>query len=133
MSENFIDSILPWNYWITKSMEFSKVETCWTLWYLKKWMVYYNYIIMNPNIYDDIYEKIIDIFNNFIESLPTDVQQKATEIFYWVDIRIDWWFTKFSDFEHHVRLSNAEEEKKFLISCKKFYFMYLMDIWWQSW
>lgn len=129
----FIDSILPWNYWITKSMEFSKINTCWTLWYLKKWMVYYNYIIMNPDIYDDIYDKIIGIFNSFIESLPENVQQEATNFFYWVDIREDWEFTKFSDFGHHVTQSNAEEEKKFRISCKKFYFMYLMDIWWQQW
>ena len=88
---------------------------------------------MNPIIYDDIYDEIIGIFNSFIESLPENVQQEAIKFFYWVDIREDWEFTKFSDFEYHVRESNAEEEKKFWINCKKFYFMYLMDIWWQQW
>lgn len=129
---DFVDSILPWNYWITKSMEFSKVQTSWTLWYLKKWMVYYNYIIMNPEIYDNIYEEIIEIFDDFIESLPTELQAAATNFFYDVDIRDEEEFMKFSYFSHHQTLPTANDEKIFYISCKKYYFMYLMNTWWQQ-
>jgi hypothetical protein len=44
MINNIVDfesKILPKNYWLTKSMEFNRVKSSGTLWYLKKWMVYY--------------------------------------------------------------------------------------------
>ena len=42
----FVDKILPGNYWLSKSMEFVKIKSSGTLWYLKKWIVYYYYIFL---------------------------------------------------------------------------------------
>ena len=53
-----INKITPGNYWLTKSMEFNRVQTSGTLWYLKKWLVYYYYIFMKDNIYIKDYNEI---------------------------------------------------------------------------
>ena len=87
---------------------------------------------MNPNIYDNIYEEIISIFNDFIESLPFELQASATNFFYDINIRDEDEFMKFSYFSNHQTLPNATDERNFYINCKKYYFMYLMNTWWQQ-
>ena len=58
--EHLVNKISPGNYWLTKSMEFNRISSSGTLWYLKKWIVYYYYIFMrNTNLYDEDYEEII--------------------------------------------------------------------------
>lgn len=127
----FIDQILPGNYWITKSMEFVKVRTSGTLWYLKKWMTLYNYIFFKENLFDMDYQEIITRFNKFIESLDPEVQENAYKFFYEIDIRGD--FVKLSQFIHTDRNFTTEKEKdEYILSAKKFYFVYLMNIGGQS-
>lgn len=131
--DEFIDSILPGNYWITKSMEFRKVNTSGTLWYLKKWFVYYNYIFMKSldSITQESYNEIIQIFNDFIITLDDCVKKDAERFFFFIgenDIRNNN-FTKFNEFSNTKKTFNTEiERREFIVNCKKFYFMYLMDI-----
>lgn len=113
-------------------MEFTKINKCWTLWYLKKWIVYYNYVIIKDTLYDEDYKEIVKIFNHFIESLPQELQRDAEDFFYEIDIRKDN-FMPFSKYSIHTTLPTIEEEKEFKIRCKKIYFMYIMNLWWQSW
>src|SRR5665648_89557 len=94
----FINSILPGNYWLTKSMEFVKIKSSGTLWYLKKWIVYYYYIFMKKNtLYQEDYEEITYIFESFINSLEEKVRDDARKLFFNIDIKSNS-FIKFRDF-----------------------------------
>ena len=64
--EELINKLTPGNYWLTKSMEFNKVNSSGTLWYLKKWITYYYYIFLKDNLYDRDHDDIIEIFNDYI-------------------------------------------------------------------
>ena len=46
----FLDGVTPGNYFLTKSMEISKIETSGTLWYLKKFLVLYDAIFLSKII-----------------------------------------------------------------------------------
>ena len=85
--QEFIDEIIPGNYWITKSMEFRKINSSGTLWYLKKWIVFYEYLFLNKSFNQDSYKEIVEIFNNFIRSLPENNREEAVKFFFKVDIR----------------------------------------------
>ena len=125
----FINSILPGNYWLTKSMEFVKINSSGTLWYLKKWIVYYYYIFMKKNIlYQEDYEELTEIFESFINSLEEKVRDNARKFFFDIDIKSDN-FTKFRDFIATVKnFTNEKEHDEFLLNAKKFYFVYIMNI-----
>lgn len=128
---NFIDKILPGNYWITKSMEFVRVRTSGTLWYLKKWMTLYNYIFFKENLFEKDYQEIIERFDEFIQSLDPKVQANAYEFFYEIDIRGD--FVTLSQFlQTDTNFSTEKEKNEFILTAKKFYFVYLMNIGGQS-
>lgn len=45
--KSFIQNITPSNYFITKSMEISKVSNSGTLWYTKKYLVLYDAIFIS--------------------------------------------------------------------------------------
>lgn len=45
--KSFIENITPSNYFITKSMEMSKVKSSGTLWYTKKFLVLYDAIFIS--------------------------------------------------------------------------------------
>jgi hypothetical protein len=79
---NFINSIVPANYFLTKSMELSKITTSGTLWYTKKFLVYYYHIFLSDNITlrDDAI-RIREIFDDYIFSLPETVKEDATKFF----------------------------------------------------
>lgn len=42
----FIEKLVPGNYWITKSMDQMRNEYSGTFWYMKKWLIWYNYIFL---------------------------------------------------------------------------------------
>ena len=66
--ERLVNDMSPGNYWLTKSMEFNRISSSGTLWYLKKWIVYYYYIFMrNTSLYAQDYNEIVEIFNNYIK------------------------------------------------------------------
>lgn len=129
---NIVKRILPGNYWLTKSMEFSKINSSGSLWYLKKWFVYYYFIFLKDNIYDNDYLTISQIFTDYIESLPQGDKIEAYSFFFQIDIRQSN-FQKYGDFIHFSgSFNDAKDEKKFFIAAKRFYFMYLMNLGGQS-
>lgn len=129
---DIINSILPGNYWLSKSMEFSKLNTSGTLWYLKKWFVFYHYVFLKENIYDNDYAAISRIFEDYIESLPQKNKLDAYSYFFQIDIRNNK-FLKYNDFiQSSSSFNDAQEEKRFIISAKRYYFMYLMNLGGQS-
>ena len=78
MMDNFLNTLLPGNYFLTKSMEISKVSTSGTLWYMKKFLVYYYYIFLSKNINSlSDTAKIRENFDKFIDSLPENNRDSA--------------------------------------------------------
>ncbi|WP_323668956.1 HNH endonuclease signature motif containing protein [Aliarcobacter butzleri] len=127
--ESFVEKILPGNYCITKSMDFSKVDYSGTLWYLKKWMVYYNYLFFKDNITTTDYEKIVDVFNKFIQTLPTgEARKNAENFFFEVDIRNKDEYITFQQFINDKPDLSELDSKKWNIDAKKFYFCYVMNL-----
>lgn len=125
-------SLLPGNYWLTKSMDFSKTTKSGTLWYLKKWFVYYHYIFFKQTLHENDYLEIISTFNSFIESLDESVRDEAREFFYEVDIRSEFIrMITFCNTNEHT-FNSEQDQKHFLIEAKKFYFMYIMRLGGQS-
>jgi len=109
-------------------MEFSKKNTSGTLWYLKKWFVYYHYVFMKDELFDNDYSEIIDIFNDFIKSLNPKLKNRAEEFFYEINIRKKD-FIKFSQFNRvqNITFKNPSQKRLFMTQCKKYYFMYIMN------
>lgn len=129
--DEILDSVLPANYWLSKSVEFSKIQTSGTLWYLKKWLVYYQFVFLNNshNLID--YQRISEYFEHFINSLPQNLREEATQFFFQIDIRDN--FTSLNSFLNTTRdFANETDKKQFINQGKRFYFMYLMDIGGQS-
>ena len=127
--QEFIDEIIPGNYWITKSMEFRKINSSGTLWYLKKWIVFYEYLFLNKSFNQDSYKEIVEIFNNFIRSLPENNREEAVKFFFKVDIRKPEKFMSLLTFQSDS-ISFEDNLQETLV--KKFYFSYLMDLGGQS-
>lgn len=127
--ENIIEKITPGNYWLTKSMEFNRVNSSGTLWYLKKWVVYYYYVFMKGSLYTKDYNEIKLIFINYINSLPVQLRDSATNFFFKVDIREVGLFNSYQDFINDIPVFNSpSDEREYRLKSKKFYFLYLMSI-----
>ena len=129
--QHFLDSILPGNYFITKSMELTKSHTSGTLWYTKKFIVLYYYIFLNDNINTlAVTEEICSIFDNYINSLPEELQEEATDYFYAsedvADLRSEN-FKLFSDFAGQMQFANDSERLSYYECAKKYYFAFLME------
>lgn len=129
--EQFINSIVPANYFLTKSMELSKITTSGTLWYTKKFLVYYYHIFLSENITlrSDI-TSIRSILDNYINSLPENVRENATNFFYssheTADLRNSK-FRLFNDFAGTKDFQNANERNDYYEMAKKYYFAFLME------
>ena len=87
MIDELVEKVLPGNYWLTKSMEFNKITTSGSLWYLKKWLIFYQYLFLNEHLYDNDYNIISNLFDNFIDTLDDSVKDDAKRFFYSVDIK----------------------------------------------
>jgi len=130
--DNIIKNILPGNYWLSKSMEFSKLNTSGSLWYLKKWFVYYHFVFLKDTIYKKDYEDITEIFLRYIASLPQKNKKEAYAFFFEIDIRKNS-FLKLNEFiQTDIDFNDDHDRKMFIISAKRFYFMYLMNLGGQS-
>lgn len=124
----FINSILPGNYWLTKSMEFVKINSSGTLWYLKKWIVYYYYIFLKKDMYQEDYKELTEIFESFINSLEEKVRDNARKIFFNIDINSEN-FIKLNDFIATAKnFSNKKDHDEFILNARKFYFVYVMGL-----
>ena len=129
--EQFISTLVPGNYYLTKSMELSRIQTSGTLWYTKKFLVLYYYIFLADNItVVDTVSEICDIFDNYIESLPANLRQAASGFFYSSkpvanlkspDFRL------FDDFVGNRRFANNQARIDFIEMAKKYYFAFLME------
>ncbi|GHT75380.1 hypothetical protein AGMMS50262_10500 [Bacteroidia bacterium] len=112
-------------------MELSKITTSGTLWYTKKFLVYYYQIFLSDNITlrDDV-THICEIFNDYISSLPEIVREDATKFFYssykTADLR-NKNFRLFNDFAGTRDFQNATERNDYYEMAKKYYFAFLME------
>ena len=127
----FLDSIIPGNYFLTKSMELSKITTSGSLWYTKKILVYYYHIFLSDNItFRDEVTRIREIFDEYISSLPDAVQENAKNFFYsnheTADLRSEN-FRFFNDFTGNINFTNANEQNDYNEMAKKYYFAFLME------
>ena len=129
--ESFLNGILPGNYFITKSMELTKVSTSGTLWYTKKFIVLYYFIFLNGNIKTmDVVMTIRTIFNSFIDSLPEILQEDARKFFYSskpvADLRNEK-FKLFDVFAGQRQFANDKERIAYYEIAKKYYLAFLME------
>lgn len=129
-NREFLDSLIPGNYFITKSMELTKSRTSGTLWYTKKFIVLYYYIFLNGNINTLATAKeICDIFDEYINSLPETLRGKARNYFYAshkvADLR-DADFKLFGEFAGTKQFFSDAERIAHFEGAKKYYFAFLM-------
>jgi len=127
----FIDSLLPGNYALTKSMELTKESRCGTLWYTKKFLVLYYYVFLSDDIQTRAYiDKAVAIFDRYIDSLPEKVQGDARLFFYpenpAINLKSDL-FKSFSAFAGQLEFQSAEERDAYYQNAKLCYFTLLMD------
>ena len=81
--DQFLENIMPGNYFITKSMELTKSQNSGTLWYTKKFLVLYYYVFLNNNITTlSVAKEICSIFKNYIDSLPEALREQAESFFF---------------------------------------------------
>lgn len=127
----FLSNIIPGNYFLTKSMELTKSQTSGTLWYTKKFIVLYYYIFLNDNITTlAVAEEICSIFDDYINSLPEELQEEATDYFYAseevADLRSEN-FKLFGDFAGQVQFATDNDRLSYYECAKKYYFAFLME------
>lgn len=129
--ENFINSILPGNYALTKSMELTKVQSSGTLWYTKKFLVLYYYVFLSNEITSREYiTKVVSHFDAFINSLPENLRDSAEEYFYPNNPSINFKsenFKSFLNFAAITDFSSNEERREYYQNAKKSYFTLLVD------
>ncbi len=132
-TKEFISTLTPSNYFITKSMEISKIETSGTLWYLKKFLVLYDSIFLSKTIKTgDGIKRIIGVFESYIKSLPEE-QQAEAELFFFpknIDIRKN--YKTYMSFAGMVEFNNKADINKHFALVNKYYFVYLMNLGGQS-
>ncbi len=126
----FVESLLPGNYALTKSMELTKAGNCGTLWYVKKFLVLYYFIFLTDEIFFDEYiQKIIKIFDNYIDDLDDNIKEQAIEFFYTNTDSSDFkstYFKSFIKFAPKTNFENAAEKNEYYNTAKKYYFSFLM-------
>lgn len=128
--DQFIDSLVPGNYAITKSMEISKVQESGTLWYMKKFLILYYYIFLSNKIYNkDFKDEIIYYFDYFILSLPNELQSYANQYFYSKNEFLNFKSENFKFFSSFVinEFYNEKDRMDYMNKAKKLYFTLLMN------
>ena len=127
----FISSLVPGNYYLTKSMELSRIQTSGTLWYIKKFLVLYYYIFLADNItVRSTVTEICAIFDDYIDSLPRSLHRAAKEFFYSsspvANLKSSQ-FRLFDDFAGNRRFGDSQERSDYIEMAKKYYFAFLME------
>lgn len=128
--DDFLHSLLPGNYALTKSMEITKIRDSGTLWYMKKFLTLYYYIFLTNDILTTSYQRsVIDIFDSYIASLDEDVRPRAEAYFYPNNEAINFKsenFNLYTDFASYHTFRTQIEREKYYQSAKKYYFSLLM-------
>ena len=129
--ESFIESITPSNYFITKSMEISKVKSSGTLWYTKKFLVLYDAIFISKKI-DKIngIREIRSNFENYINTLPESVKKEAEKFFFPKNADLRGNFRSYNDFAGVIDINT--DKNQYYSDVNKYYFIYLMGTGGQS-
>lgn len=134
--EEFLQTLLPGNYALTKSMELTRITSSGTLWYTKKYLVLYNYIFLTDDILTNEYvEKIINIFDTYISGLDERVQETARLFFYPEEDSMNFKspnFKVFTQFANKTEFSNRAEMNEYHARARKAYFARLMGTGGQS-
>ena len=128
--DQFLENIMPGNYFITKSMELTKSQNSGTLWYTKKFLVLYYYVFLNNNITTlSVAKEICSIFKNYIDSLPEALREQAESFFFvskdTADLRSEN-FKLFGDFAGQIQFEDDNSKISYYESAKKYYFAFLM-------
>lgn len=130
-ARSHIEKFVPANYFITKSMDLSRVQTSGTLWFTKKFLVYYYYIFLSDNIrYRDDAAMICNIFDDYIASMPEAVQKDAEMFFYSAHAVANPKspeFRFFPEFAGSRIFTSHEERSRYMALAKKYYFAFLME------
>lgn len=131
--EEIINKFTPGNYFLTKSMEFTRDTSSGTLWYFKKYIVLYNYIFLNLAVDTiDGINNIINIFDNYINSMPEECKEDARKFFYPTEVSLKDNYNTYNHFKGNKVFQNRQEELNYINNVKKYYFVYLMQIGGQS-
>lgn len=130
MYDEFLSSLLPGNYALTKSMELTRVRDSGTLWYTKKFLTLYYFIFLSNDIMTTEYrQKVIDIFDSFISSLDEELQPQAKAFFYPENGAVNFKsedFNLFANFASRNVFDTRLERERYYQSAKKYYFTLLM-------
>lgn len=122
--KNYLESYVPDNHWLSKSMEIGKIEYG-SYWYLKKMIVYY-YIFILKRLDRREIQEIISNFDLYIDSLPQEIKQEAFDFFYAIDIRHEDSIITLNEFSStNELLDNYEAE---MLRARKFYYSYIMGL-----
>ena len=125
----FLDGVTPGNYFLTKSMEISKIKTSGTLWYLKKFLVLYDAIFLSKIIRTaDGMFVIKTNFEKYIESLPDSQKEEAEKFFFPENIDIRKNYRTYKDFAGPIEITNLADINQYMSLVDKYYFVYLMNI-----
>lgn len=132
MYNDFYNNILPGNYALTKSMELTKINTSGTLWYTKKFLVLYYFVFLTNDIYTRTYiNKIVEIFDDYINSLDNSLKSCAEKFFYGDSESINFKsenFISFSNFTDFTNFNSEGEKQDYDRAARKYYFSLLMGV-----
>lgn len=123
--------LLPGNYALTKSMEINKINDSGTLWYTKKFLVWYYFIFLSDEIKTRGYiDKIKTIFENYVNSISVDeVREEARKFFFpkcnLINCSLDS-FRSFEEFKGNMEFDSRTEKIKFEETAKKYYLAFLL-------
>lgn len=129
----FEKSLLPGNYALTKSMELTKVNSCGTLWYMKKFIVLYYYVFLSDTDFlltRKYIERVRSSFDEYIDGLDEEVRAAAKKFFYPDDAAINFRSSElkiFASFAGNADFADQNERKEYYRRAQKWYFMLLMN------
>ena len=123
----FLNGITPGNYFLTKSMEISKINTSGTLWYLKKFLVLYDAIFLSKIIRTANGMNIIkNNFEKYIDSLPESQKEEAENFFFPDNIDIRRNYRTYMEFAGPIEVDHYADINQYMSLVDKYYFVYLM-------
>lgn len=132
----FIQSLLPGNYALTKSMELTKVNDSGTLWYTKKYLTLYYYVFLSNEIFTTEYvTNITRDFRTFVDSIDESIRPLAETYFFPREESVNFSsarFKTFINFANRMEFASENEKRDYYNSAKKAYFAFLMGTGGQS-